>query len=132
MEAVQLELHRLFQGDRFNVEAKKPEQILRIHKKRIRPWKLNRMNPMTLGKEMQRNSPVVSTILPSPSEKITAMLKEIEVYKNAPIPAARPQTAMGHTSTPAPRGKINRPSTATPSWAIRTATAGPRSGIASS
>ena len=89
-EAVQLELHRLFQGDRFNVEAKKPEQILRVHKRPIRKWAMNRQCELTLGKEMQRNSPVVTTVLPSASQRIQKMLKDLDDFRHSPPSKSRP------------------------------------------
>jgi len=104
METVQLELHRIFQGDRFNVEAKRPEQIIRKHKRKIGKWALMRHVPK-LSRELVRNSPIVGHLLPSPAERINKVMKDLEAFSASNNPRksplgraqkmARPQSSMG-------------------------------------
>lgn len=80
MDAVKLELHRIFQGDRFNTEAKKPEQIKRLHKRKMKRSELMRMVP-ALSKEMGKNSPVVAHLLPSQAERVSQCMKGLEAFQ---------------------------------------------------
>jgi hypothetical protein len=122
-EAVQLEIHRLFQGDRFNVEAKKPEQIQRVYHRPIRKWALNRECALTLGKEMQRNSPVVTTVLPSPSQRIQSMLKDLDDSAKSAFSrqgrGRHHRNARSQQHTQGSRGDGTRPASAVPFSASR-------------
>jgi len=97
MEATNLELHRIFQGDRFNVEAKKPAQVAKVYgKKKISKWKLGRYCE-PLSKAMINTSPVVGGLLPTRADKIKSFLDTVN--QNSPREKAR-------------RRELARPSTA--------------------
>ncbi len=79
--AVHMELCRIFQGDRFNQEAKKPEQVARIFSgkklKQLRRFECHQICP-PLSSEIGRNSPIVAHILPSSQMRIKSFMKELD------------------------------------------------------
>jgi len=97
MAAVQLELHRIFQGDRFNQEAKKPEQRSRLFGRvKIKRWQQKRISP-ALSKEMAKHSPIVGHLFPSQTERLEVFMQELD-SKSQRTKLTRPATAFGGES----------------------------------